>query len=181
MKKILTTAALAAAMTSGAFAASNASDNAGNSPYQPGNNWADSSNGGTGFGAWSFSTTGSGGRYIGGSSLGATTFAIYSPDSSTSVANRPFTGSLTAGQSFKVDIANTATINGEIGLNLMSGSNVRWTLKFVTGDTLWRINDGGSDFSSGQAYAANTALSLTFTYNGGSSYSYTFGTGSGNN
>jgi len=43
------------------------------------------------------------------------------------------------------------------------------------------LNDGGNDFTSGQAYIANNPLTFTFTYNGGSSYSYTFGTGSGNN
>ena len=190
MKKILLAAAvLAAAFPSMSLSAGVASDNASTANY-PGGTWTTGSNGGAGFGSWTLTSTPAGGfsgSYIGGTAIGSPAFGIYSGgnNAATMLALRPFTGGgLTAGQSFGVTIGNTPTINtgGQLGLSLMSGSSARWTLKFVGGGSNWLLNDGGgSDFSSGQAYAANTPLSLTFTYNGGSSYSYTFGTGSGNN
>ncbi|MFM7374740.1 MAG: PEP-CTERM sorting domain-containing protein [Chthoniobacterales bacterium] len=187
MKKLLIAAVMSVALTAGAFAASNASDNASTTNY-PGGAWTTGSNGGSGFGAWTLTSTPAGGfsgSYIGGTALGNPTFGIYSGGNAaaTMLAYRPFTGGgLTSGQAFSVSLANTATINGEIGLNLMSGATARWTLKFVGGGQNWLLNDGGgSDFSSGQAYIANNPLTLTFTYNGGNSYSYVFGTGSGNN
>ena len=188
MKKTLLAAVASIAVSSASFAANEASDNASTANY-PGGAWTTGSNGGTGFGDWTLTSTPAGGfsgSYIGGTAIGDPSFGIYSGGdaAATMTALRPFTGGgLTAGQSFSVTVGNTPTINtgGQLGLSLMSGSNARWTLKFVGGGTDWQLNDGGSDFSSGQAYAANTSLSLTFTYNGGSSYSYTFGTGSGNN
>jgi hypothetical protein len=188
MKKLLVAAVASIAVSSGALAANNASDNASTSNY-PGSTWNTGSNGGTGFGSWTLTSIPSGGfagSYIGGTAIGNPAFGIFSGGNAAAemLANRPFTGGgLTAGQSFSVTIGNTVTINnpGQIGLSLMSGSSARWTLKFVGGGANWLLNDGGTDFSSGQAYAANTPLTLTFTYNGGSSYSYTFGTGSGNN
>jgi len=186
MIKFLTAAVMIAALSSGAFAANNASDNASNAAYSDG--WTTGDNGGVGFGAWTLTSNlpsgGFSGSYVGGTALGANSFGIYSGGAAnaTFTAYRPFSGGgLTAGQSFSVNLANTVTINGEIGLSLMSGTSARWTLKFVGGGGNWLLNDGGSDFSSGQAYIANNPLTLTFTYNGGSSYSYTFGTGSGNN
>lgn len=188
MKKLLIAAVASIALSSGALAANLASDNASTNNY-PGGGWATGSNGGTGFGNWTLTSTPSGGfagSYIGGTPIGDPSFGIFSGGntSATMLAFRPFTGGgLTAGQSFGVTIGHTPTINnpGQIGLSLMSGGNARWTLKFVGGGTEWQLNDGGSDFGAGQAYAANTPLTLSFTYNGGSSYSYTFGTGSGNN
>ena len=189
MKKLLLAAAvLAAAFPSMSLSAGVASDNASTANY-PGGTWTTGSNGGAGFGSWTLTSTPAGGfsgSYIGGTAIGNPAFGIYSGgnNAATMLALRQFTGGgLTAGQSFGVTIGNTPFITnpGNIGLSLMSGSSARWTLKFVGGGSNWLLNDGGFDFSSGQAFAANTPLSLTFTYNGGSSYSYTFGTGSGNN
>jgi hypothetical protein len=186
MKKILTAAVMTAALSSGALAANNASDVGSNYTTAT---WTNGANLGTGFGSWTLTTSGLGtngfaGSYIGSTAIGDPAFGIYSggTNTATSLASRPFTGGgLTAGQSFSVDLANTVTINGEIGLSLMTGGSARWTLKFVSGGSNWLLNDGGSDFDSGQAYIASNSLTLNFTYNGGSSYSYTFGTGSGNN
>ncbi len=186
MKKSLIAAVASIALSSGAFAANVASDNASTANY-PGGAWTTGSNGGVGFGAWTLSSSPSGGfagSYIGGTALGNPTFGIFSGNNASAgfVAYRPFTGgNLAAGQSFSVSLANTATINGQIGVTLMSGASARWTLKFVGGGQNWLLNDGQNDFGAGQAYAANTPLTLNFTYNGGSSYSYSFGTGSGNN
>lgn len=176
-----------ASLVAGALAANLANDNASPANY-PGGSWSTGSNGGVGFGSWTItpSTPGGGfaGSYIGGTALGNPSFGIYSGNAADAgiTAYRPFTGGgLAAGQSFSVNLANTPTINGQIGLTLLSGNSARWTLKFVGGGQNWLLNDGGSDFSAGQAYAANTPLTLNFTYNGGSSYSYSFGTGSGSN
>jgi hypothetical protein len=187
MKKLLLAAVASVVLSSGAFAATLANDNATNVAYSDG--WITGDNGGVGFGPWAITANGSGsggfaGSYVGGTGLGNPTFGIYSGNNAaaTVTAYRPFTGGgLTVGQSFNVDLGNTATIVGQIGLTLMSGSTARWTLKFVGGGANWLLNDGGSDFSAGQAYAPNTPLSFSLTYGGGSTYSYSFGTGSGNN
>ena len=188
MKKLLTAALLSVAFSAAVFAANVASDNASTTNY-PGGTWTTGSNGGSGFGAWILtpitnSTGAYAGAYIGGSGQGNPSFGIYAGGNSLStfLADRPFTGgALAAGQSFSVSLGHTATIVGEIGFQFLSGSTVQWTLKFIGGGTDWQLNDGGSDFGAGQAYAPNTPLSFNFTYNGGNSYSYTFGTGSGNN
>lgn len=156
------------------------SDNAENSAY-PGGSWSDGSNGGSGFLGWSFNSSGSGGRYIGSTALDATSFGIYSFDGGSYSALRPFEKSLKSGDTFTVNIAHTATINGEIGLTLLDGSQGVITLKFVGGNSAWTFNDGRNDFGISQSYIANTSLTFTFTYNGGSSYSFTFGNASGNN
>ena len=184
MKKLLTAAVASVALSSGAFAANPATDNASTANY-PGGAWATGDNGGVGFGAWTITTNAPAGSFIGPTALSDPSFGIFSEDTGVAgsiTAYRPFTGgALLAGESFNVDLANTTTIVGDIGLSLMDGATARWTLKFVGGGSDWQLNDGGTDFSSGQAYAADTSLSLSFTYNGGSSYSYTFGTGSGDN
>jgi hypothetical protein len=185
LKKTLFAAVALIAVSSGAFAATLANDNAGDAAYSDG--WVTGDNGGSGFGSWTLTSTPAGGfagSYVGGTAAGNPAFGIFSGNNAaaTFTAFRPFSGgALTSGQGFNVTLGNTVTINGQIGLSLMDGGTARWTLKFVSGGTDWQLNDGGGDFGAGQAYAANTPLSFSFTYNGGSSYSYTFGTGSGNN
>ena len=186
MKKVLNLIVYLAS-ASAAFSVNVATDNAANSVYSDG--WATGDNGGSGFGAWTITSSPNGGfsgTFIGNSVAGPANpdFGIYSGGNSNAslLARRPFTGgAMAVGDRFSVNLAHTQTINGQIGLSLLSGTTSRWTLKFVGGGTNWLINDGGSDFSSGQAYAADTSLSFSFTYNGGSSYSYVFGAGSGNN
>lgn len=165
-----------------AHAATVATDSASNSAY--GDGWTTGDNGGSGFTAWSLNSTGDGGRYIGATGQGNPSFGLYSGTTGTSTASRGFTGgALTAGQSFLIDLGHTANIaNGnDIGLLLTDGGSTVFTLKFVGGDTGWKLNDGGSDFGAGQNYAANTSIAFSFTYEGGNDYSYTFGNGSGSN
>ena len=184
MKKTLFAAVASIALSSGAFAATNASDNA--SSYTTAT-WTNGANLGTGFGAWTLSTTtpGSGfaGRYIGNTALGDPAFGLFAGNDggAISIADRPFTGgALTAGQIFSVKLANTAANFGEVGFQFLDGSTVRWTLK-LAGTGAWQLNDGGGDFGAGQAFVANTALDFSFTYNGGNSYTYSFGSGAGTN
>jgi hypothetical protein len=159
-----------------------ASDNASNAAYS-GAVWTDGSNGGTGFGNWTITTSGAAGSFIGSTGQGPTSFGLWSNGTGAfSNALRPFAGGvLLAGQTFSVNLGHTPTINGEIGLQLRSSGTNLITLKYVNGQSDWQLWNGGSDFSAGQAYAPNTSLAFSFTYNGGNSYSYTFGTGSGNN
>lgn len=168
-------------------AAALADDNASNAPYADG--WQSSDNGGSGFGAWALSVgTSGGGHYIGATGEGPDpSFGLFSGGNNAgeqAFAERQFTGgALVAGQTFSIDLGNTGVDSGggEIGLNLIDGTLSVFTLKFVGGQTNWQLNDGGSDFSSGQAFAANTELAFSFTYEGGNNYSYTFGSGSGSN
>ncbi len=72
MKKLsLLLIAMALAAT-GAFAATEGTDNASN--Y--GGTWTNGSNGGSGFGAWAI-TDGDGGHYIGATGLGSNTFGLF--------------------------------------------------------------------------------------------------------
>ena len=151
-----------------------------NAPYDDGFHNGD--NGGSGFNAWVITTTGGGGSYAGSSGQSSNSLAIYTDATGTAVAKRTFTfGDMLPGHKLSIDIGHTATINGEIGINLLDGSSPVITLKFVNGDSNWLFNNGGSDFNAGQNYSANTSLTFTFTYEGGSNYSYTFGSGSGSN
>ena len=169
-----------------AYGANLASDQASN--YGP-PAWNAGSNEGSGFGAWSFSTSGSGGSFLGGTGEGNPSFGVFAGGNGggdLSSASRSFTGgALTAGQSFEIDLGHTTDIDsgvpGEVGLNLTDGGTTVFTLKFVGGQSNWLLNDGGTDFGAGQAYDANTSIAFSFTYEGSNDYSYTFGTGSGSN
>lgn len=163
-----------------AMAASVALDNASNSPY--GDGWQSSDNGGTGFGSWTLNATGNGGTYIGTTGQGTTSFGLFSGPSGTATASRLFTGgALGTGQTFSINLGHTANIatGNDIGLLLTSGGSTVFTLKFVGGLPNWLLNDGGSDFGSGQAYSPNNSIGFSFTYEGSNKYSYTFGSGSG--
>ena len=171
MKKILTTVAVAATMTSAALALT-ASDNSGN--------YSGSFiglNQGTGFNAWTGSGTGSGGNYIGGSGLSASSFAIYSGGASGNSyqATRPFSTAMAVNDVFTVNLGYTGvTSGGEIGINLFSGGNFRLGFKFIGGGANWMINDGGSDFSSGLTWkggSPGTTLAFSFTRGSGNVYS----------
>lgn len=178
-------------MTIGAFAASNASDNASDPAYSGGT--YNGLNGGSGFGAWAegdFPGAGGGfeGSYVGASGDGATSFGMFasangdsgSTADSAVTMTRPFTGALTAGQTFSISLGVNSSLKGSVGLNFINGTGAtEFTLigQASTGD--WELNDGGANFGTGVAYAANTPLAFTFTYNGGSSYSYTLTGGAG--
>jgi hypothetical protein len=168
-----------------AHASNPASDNASNSPYN-GASWSSGDNGGFGFGAWSFSNTvttgGFAGEYVGGTGDGTPAFGLFASDdadsggngNSTATATRPFTGGgLLAGQTFSLDLGNTASVatGSVIGLNLLSGSTPEFTFKFTGGQSFWQLNDGGSDFNTNIPFQANTPITFAFTYDGGNDYS----------
>jgi len=174
-KKIALGIASVSLIAGSLHAANLASDNASNSPYQPGNNWPTGSNGGTGFGPWSFAATGTADRYIGASGVGQDpSFGIFASNTTdTSSADRSFTGgALTAGQTFSLQLgaSGVASGGGVVGLNLLDGTTPVFTFKFTGGGTVWALNDGGTDFDTNIPFSANTGISLAFTYNGGQSY-----------
>lgn len=150
-----------------------------------GSSWSNGSNNGSGFGSWSLSTSGSGsaGHFIGATGEGNPSFGLFAEPFNSSAAERPLGTTLRRGETIKINLGHTATINtgAELLFQLIDNSSVVFTLKFVGGQANWLINDGGSDFSAGQAYSANNSIPFTFTYNEDGTYSYTFGTGSGNN
>lgn len=162
-------------------ASNNASDNAGNYVATGSFGAGTAANLGTGFGAWSFATTGAGGSYLGETSSATglpetDTWGLYAGGDAgnTSSADRQFTGgALVAGQTFSIDMGNSASIDnpGDVGVNLLSGATPVFTIKFAGGQSDWQINDGGSDFNTTIPYAANTIINFSFTYNGGNSYS----------
>lgn len=179
---------LAGLLTLGSLSAATlAFDSAADSAYSGG--WDSGDNGGSGFGTWTLNSGGGGGDYIGATGQGASpSFGLFSGGNAAgdfATAKRSFTGgALTAGQSFSIDLGNTGIdlgAPGQVGLNLQAGGVTVFALKFVGGGSNWLLNDGGSDFSAGQGFAANTSLNFLFTYEGGSNYSYSFGSGSGSN
>ena len=154
-----------------------AADNAGN--Y--GGGWSNGDNSGTGFGTWSIASDG-GGHYVGGTGQAATSFGLYSDGSGKySFAERSLTSDLKMGEKISVNLGHTTTINEEVFLQLLDDGVAVFTLKYVNGASQWQINDGGSDFNSGQTYLANSSIAFTFSYNEDGTYSYTFGSGSGSN
>jgi hypothetical protein len=183
MKKLLLlplAAALAALSCSTSFAAALASDNAADSAYSGG--WASGSNGGTGFGVWAFASGGTSfsGRYIGSTGQGNPSFGLYADNTggSTYTADRPFTGgALAIGQTFSIDLGHTSFVSagGNIGINFLAGSTPVFTVKSVYAGTDWQLNDGGSDFGTGQSDLIDTSYHFTFTVNSAHSYSYTLG------
>lgn len=180
--------------TLGAFAANNASDNSSDPAYAGGT--YNGLNGGTGFGAWAegdFPGAGGGfeGSYVGTSGEGSPSFGMFasatgdsmSTADSTVTMTRPFTGgALTSGQTFSITLGVNSVAKGSFGLNFIDGSSATvFTLigSAAAGD--WELNDGGGNFGTGVAYAANTPVTFTLTYNGGSSYSYSLTGGAGGN
>lgn len=169
MKKIALVLMAMSLTATGAFAALEGTDNASN--Y--GGSWTNGSNGGTGFGAWTI-TDGDGGHYVGSTGLGSNTFGLFNTFTTTTTdAIRPFTGTLSPGQTFSIDLGFSSFNGvGAVGIDLMSGANVSFEL-VSTGSGDWMLNDGGSNFSAGVAATAGTPFSFSFTYNGGNSYSFT--------
>jgi len=155
-----------------------ASDNASTTNY-PGASWSDGSNGGTGFGVWSFGQGASNaGRYIGGTPQGDPSFGLYSENSSFSYAQRALLSDLKRGESISFDIGVTGiNSGGEVFIQLMDNNIPVFTLKFSGGQSSWEINDGGSDFGISQGFS--TTLSFSFTYLENGNYSYTFGSANG--
>ncbi|MGH8045663.1 MAG: PEP-CTERM sorting domain-containing protein [Chthoniobacterales bacterium] len=161
-------------------AASTAGDNASNVPYDDG--WQNGDNGGFGFSAWTLNTTGGvAGRFIGNSTglaspganinVGGESFGMYGASASQSNALRDFTGSLSVGQTFSIQLAVNFR-NGFKGIDLLATSTPIFTFNTV-GDDYVVSNATTGNGSIGNAYSDNTAfaVSVTQTSAGGGTWS----------
>ncbi len=162
MNKTIYFAALSLALAAlHAQAAAPASDNASNPPY-PTSGWVTGSNGGSGFGAWSLTTTAAniatGGFFLGDSAgnggtgnIGNPAWGMYANSGDTALANRPFTTGgpnnlpvLDVGQVFAVSLDNgNVDTNSSVGFNLLNSAGAdRLTFEFIGGGVNYVYNLG---------------------------------------
>lgn len=179
-----------AVVPAGAWAASNAYDRASNAAYN-GASWPDGSNGGFGFGPWSFSTVGgAAGRFVGNSTFNNSgdpafsgpdgfdvntsgpgtnadaAFGLYANAFNESYATRPFTGALSPGQTFTLRFDNGNINSGaRVGFRLLNDSNeARLNVFFRGGDGQYTAQgaDGGA-FSNTSINFTRSGVAVTFT------------------
>ncbi len=175
MKKVLVFA-LAAMVAGASFAATAGTDDAGH--Y--GGGWTDGSNGGTGFGTWSFTDnqgTGAAGAFIGDATsgglpgVGTTAFGLYANPNSSAAAidvNRNFDGAMNIGDifSFTLGINWDSGSDGGKGFTLFSGGG------FVAAE--FNLNNASTDdinytaSSSGLMFDnyGTTAMDILIEYTG---------------
>jgi len=173
------------AIQSSSAALLSASDNTGQSAYSDG--WQNGDNGGTGFTAWTLSTSGAGtaGFYLGSSTtansgsapnidVSDNSFVMYGHFSGANDSFADATRMFGAGGMLSIgDELSFALVvnfrNGAKGFNLVDS----------LGGTLWNFNVGGDTYKQngtsvfGDAYSANTEFSFTFTQTGVSTLHWT--------
>jgi hypothetical protein len=148
--------------------------------------WSTGGTGGTGFGAWSLTISGSGGHFLAQTSshanlsVGASTgFGLWANTGGISTAMRSFNTPMAAGDSLALRFDNNWVDNGgETGFALTDNSgNIKFRFYFVGGQTNYRINDATAGRESGIGYTEG-GLNLAFTLT--SANAYTLSTGGGN-
>lgn len=147
--------------------------------------WSNGGTAGTGFGAWSLTTSSTNaGHFLETNptnlNLGSTTgFGLWANNGGTSTARRNFNTAMASGDSFALRFDNNLINNGaEVGFVLADSSdNVKFRFYFVGGQGNYLITDNISARDSGIAYTG-TGLSLTLTLTSGNAY--TLSTGSTN-
>lgn len=165
-------------------AAELATDRADNLAYT--NGWTAGDEGGSGWGgAWTFSTVGSAGSFVGtstnngfgGGGIDSTGVALglFGNNGGRINALRPFNGALSVGQSFRVQLDNGLIGAGEVGVRLldaMNASAVQWEFGFASGQTNYQFRDAGSLFSTADSGIPFTddGLELLFTLEGPTNY-----------
>ena len=169
LKAILVSAGLlVAAGASWLSAATFGSDNAAASAYSGGwTNGTDGSTSGDGFGAWSFTSSGTAGYFIGNSTnlsggsgadinTSSKAFGLFSNknDNGFALANRSFNGSLQPGQTFTIDLAVNFR-NGQKGINIYDSNNIQ-VINFNIGGDDYKVNNT----SIGNGYSNNTRFTL---------------------
>jgi Putative Ig domain len=155
-------ALLALAAASTAFA--QGSDNAAN--YGTSGNWTNSSNRGTGFGAWNLFGTGTHGHFLGNSTeqgfgdvnTSGVAFAMNGNPSGNNYANaqRSFSGPLDQGQSFSIKLA-IAYRNGNKGIDLYSAGG------FGDNNKLWNFNVGGDNYTANGANLTTSGVNWAYS------------------
>jgi hypothetical protein len=177
MKTATFAATLSIALMTSAHAVIVASDNGSN--Y--GGGWADGSNGGTGFGAWEFSTGGGGykGAYIGDpalkgvSGMSTSAFGLYSNggDGATIGAWRNFGAALGIGDSFSMQWGFNwdSDFGGNKGFSLYAGGSEVINVN-NGGNALVTVNGSNTGFGYGTdamtwTFTQTTATTVTVTAN----------------
>lgn len=177
----LTALGVASVLVPSTFAASLASDNAAAVAYDDG--WTTGDNGGTGFGAWTLGASDTAGHFIGSSTglaapgadinVSGESWGMYGATPGFASADRAFTGDLSVGQTFSIELAVNFR-NGFKGLDLKDGAT-----------TIFNLNIGGDDYtvgggatpsgSIGSTYSDNTEFLVSFTQTsaGGGTWSIT--------
>jgi len=165
-------------------AANPASDQASNSPYEPGSTWTNGQNGGTGFGAWVLTNGTNSGFVVATSSTNGATppsgnidtagvsWGMFASGGDTASAVRPFTGptngrQLAVGQSISLAMDNgVVQSGGMVGFSLNDGLGApRFEFYYLGGDSVdsYKININGTQFNLGLALTANGFSNITFT------------------
>ncbi|MEY2487466.1 MAG: hypothetical protein QOH39_3114 [Verrucomicrobiota bacterium] len=193
MIKKLYLAIVLSALTTAAYGANNASDNAGN--Y--GGVWANPAQG-TGWGGdWVFQDSATSGHFIGDSttngsapsgginSLGDGAWGLFANSGTTSGAIRPFSGDLSIGDTFSMQIDQGFQDGGStvgIGLQNSSGQNL-FELYYIGGDSVnsWKINSaaGQQNLSPNVGFSTD-GFNVTFTLQASNMFTGTFSDMHGN-
>ncbi len=175
---ILFPALFTAAVLFAISARGQSTDNAGNYGTIASSTWTNGSNGGTGYGPWSFNNSGTvaqsgetlndstangAGGHAGINSGNGAAWGLYGNNSQTASAVRPFSSVLQLGQSFSIDFENGFLQNGgTVGLGLQEANgNNRVEFFFVGGQSDYTLQTtSGADTGIG---FTDTGLHLTFT------------------
>jgi len=145
--------------------------------------WSNGGTGGTGFGAWSLTTTSTNaGHFLANNptnmNVGANTgFGLWANNGGTSTATRNFNTAMAAGDSFALRFDNNLiNSNSEVGFTLADSAGIpKLRFYFVGGENRYRITDATSARDSGIAYTA-AGLNLTLTLNSATNYTLATGT-----
>jgi hypothetical protein len=170
---VVTVALAGLTFNTSALAALIASDNASNAPYS--SSWPNGSNGGLGWGGgWILSAAGGsfGGHFVSSSSgngsgtsgnidTAGKSWGMYANTTNITDAIRPFSGALSVGQSFALDMDNGFIDSGgtpspTVGFGLRNSSNLnRLEFYFKGGDPSYTYSDSTGTHSSGIGFTAN--------------------------
>ena len=184
LKFTISTFLLAVAMVT-ARAAAPASDQASNSPYEPGNTWTDGQNGGTGFAAWSLTNGTNSGFFMGSSAQNGNgtsgnidtsgiSWGMFANSGDTATAIRPFTAGgsngiaqLAVGDSISLSMDNGfIQTSGQEGFSLQNGTGAdRFAFFYLGGDSVdsYKITVNGSTFNLNIPFTADGFSNITFT------------------
>ena len=201
---LVTATLLTSGVLTTAHAANLASDNAAN--YSGANPWVSGSNGGTGFGAWTFANGGGAFYYLGdsttngtGSGVGINTggqsWGMSVQGGAVMEAVRPLTGgNLLTGQGINLAFDNGFITNGgSVGFSLLSAGTVRFEYYFTGGGTGYKVSgnsiqtttvgftDGGMNLSFGLTDLDTFSFDANFLGIGNEAFTGTLGgtTGTG--
>ena len=181
IKKIALLLAVFGLLGLNAVASTLASDNANNSPYEPGDTWANGQNGGFGFQPWSFtgaanffigSSTGNGGGGGTGIDTNGHAWGIFASGGAFPTAYRPFNGALSVGQTFSLQMDNGFIDNSAyVGFQLGDGQgNIPFSFEFFGGQNNYSYDIGNNRFDTGVPFTTS-GLSIALTLGASNAFS----------